>query len=172
LVVASAHVVSLRLHKGELFGARPSPAPSLSSATSNPLSVSPLVRIHQLVDVIPYWPEWIVMSFTALLYFVLTFGWNFDDNCPKGYIGIPCGISVFLLTPLSRAGPGGLANNMSHIHCTGGAAAYIDRWLLGEKHLYPYFTGNSLYDPVGQFGLRHDPEGVLGLSFPPFPRTH
>ncbi|XP_054166903.1 heparan-alpha-glucosaminide N-acetyltransferase-like [Oppia nitens] len=126
LVVGSSHVLSLLVHKGELFGA---------------------LRIHQLVDIIPFWPEWIVMSLMAVLHFALTFGWQFSPICPQGYIG-----------------PGGLYDNMTHVHCTGGVAAYIDKWVLGDKHIYGHFTGDRLYDPNHEFSLRHDPEGILGTT--------
>ena len=62
-------------------------------------------------------------------------------------------------------GPGGLYDNASHVQCTGGAAARIDRWLLGEDHIYKWFTAAKMYDPNGEFHLRHDPEGVLGEFF-------
>ena len=39
-------------------------------------------------------------------------------------------------------GPGGLADNGKYMNtdCIGGAAGYIDRWLLGEDHIYGYPT--------------------------------
>lgn len=33
-------------------------------------------------------------------------------------------------------GPGGIGDMGLYANCTGGAAGYIDRWLLGEKHIY------------------------------------
>ncbi len=107
------------------------------------------------------------MFVMSALYFGLTFGWTFDPNCPKGYVGN----YKMILFPIFRSkiklfyyflGPGGLYNNASHIYCTGGAAATIDRWLLGEKHIYQNFTAAKMYDPYGAFHLRHNPQGVLG----------
>lgn len=47
---------------------------------------------------------------------------------------------VKLLSPccLDRGylGPGGIGDMGLYPNCTGGAAGYIDRWLLGEKHIY------------------------------------
>lgn len=83
----------------------------------------------------------------SLIYFLVTFAWKFDPDCPRGYLG-----------------PGGLYNNAEHPHCTGGAANKLDKLVLGEKHLYQWFTASKLYDPNGMYGLTHDPEGILGLT--------
>jgi len=42
--------------------------------------------------------------------------------------------------PTGYTGPGGLSENGEHYHCIGGAAGYIDRKLLGEKHIYNWPT--------------------------------
>ena len=52
------------------------------------LNVTLLARIAYLNDIIPYWPDWILAFVMLLLYFFLTFVWKFDDNCPRGYLGI------------------------------------------------------------------------------------
>lgn len=41
-------------------------------------------------------------------------------------------------TVLNRGylGPGGIGDMGLYPNCTGGAAGFIDRWLLGEKHMY------------------------------------
>lgn len=38
-------------------------------------------------DIVPYWPDWILAFVMLILYFVLTFAWQFDPDCPKGYLG-------------------------------------------------------------------------------------
>ena len=48
--------------------------------------------------------------------------------------------------------------NGSYVDCTGGAAALIDRNLLGINHVYQSPTCKHIYD--GPFP--HDPEGLLG----------
>lgn len=42
--------------------------------------------------------------------------------------------------PLPRGylGPGGIGDLGKHPNCTGGAAGYIDRVLLGDSHLYQH----------------------------------
>lgn len=42
----------------------------------------------------------------------------------------------FNLTYRGYLGPGGLENCSKHFNCTGGAAGYIDRKVLGEKHIF------------------------------------
>lgn len=100
-----------------------------------------------LSDVIPYWPDWILASAMLIIHFSLTFGWQFDPNCPRGYIG-----------------PGGLYDNVTHVHCVGGAANKLDRLIFTRKHLYGAFTGRELYDPQEKMDLAHDPEGLLGVT--------
>eukprot|EP00063_Salmo_salar_P090588 XP_014065423.1 PREDICTED: heparan-alpha-glucosaminide N-acetyltransferase-like [Salmo salar] len=43
-------------------------------------------------------------------------------------------------------------------NCTGGAAGYVDRWLLGENHIYQTPSSRVIYKSHMPF----DPEGVLG----------
>ncbi len=47
----------------------------------------------------------------------------------------------FVIISRGYLGPGGIGDNFSYPTCTGGAAAVIDRWILGEKHMYGSFTG-------------------------------
>lgn len=135
-VVASLHVLSLKLHKGDFFG---------------PFRHS---LLHPLLDIIPFWPEWIAMIFFSLLYFSLTFWWRFDQHCPRGYVG-----------------PGGFSDDAQHAHCIGGAAFAIDKWFFGANHIYKGFSGKQIFDPRhtygkanGFFGIHHDPEGMLGAT--------
>lgn len=54
-------------------------------------------------------------------------------------------------------GPGGYHDDGKYFNCTGGAAGYIDRLILGTKHLYQYPTIKHIYE-----SLPFDPEGLLG----------
>lgn len=55
-------------------------------------------------------------------------------------------------------GPAGLHMNSAYpAECIGGAAGYIDRWLLSLDHIYKYPTARTVYQS-GPF----DPEGILG----------
>lgn len=62
-------------------------------------------------------------------------------GCPKGYLG-----------------PGGLYNKSSNVNCTGGAAGYIDRLVIGENHMY-FGTPKPIYQ-----SLAFDPEGKMSKN--------
>jgi len=47
---------------------------------------------------------------------------------------------LFSSTFRGYLGPGGLENDKKYFNCTGGSAGYIDRLLLGPKHLYGFPT--------------------------------
>ncbi|XP_042148457.1 heparan-alpha-glucosaminide N-acetyltransferase isoform X2 [Ixodes scapularis] len=91
-------------------------------------------------DILLYWPEWLVMLALLAVHLALTFFFNVPD-CGRGYLG-----------------PGGLHLNGSHFNCTGGAAGYIDRTLLGGSHIYQAATPRLLYKSHQPY----DPEGILG----------
>ncbi|GAB1301766.1 Heparan-alpha-glucosaminide N-acetyltransferase [Apodemus speciosus] len=55
-------------------------------------------------------------------------------------------------------GPGGIGDLGKYPHCTGGAAGYIDRLLLGDNHLYQHPSSTVLYHTE----VAYDPEGILG----------
>ena len=55
-------------------------------------------------------------------------------------------------------GPGGIHNNSKHANCTGGAAGYIDRLLIGEQHLRWLRNVHVVYRTSVVF----DPESSLG----------
>ena len=58
-------------------------------------------------------------------------------------------------------GPGGLhMDNLYNSSCVGGAAGYIDRWILGINHIYSNPTPKPIYGS-GPF----DPEGILGMVY-------
>jgi predicted acyltransferase len=61
-------------------------------------------------------------------------------GCPTGYLG-----------------PGGIGDQSAYCNCTGGAAAQVDRVLLGETHIYQQPTCHLMY-----FCGPYDPEGILG----------
>ena len=86
-----------------------------------------------------------ILTHTGFLgiYLYYTFAFNYDEGCPRGY-----------------QGPGGLERRGQFFNCTGGAANYIDRLILGEKHLYQWSTSKTIFKHT----LNHDPEGILGLT--------
>ena len=52
--------------------------------------------------------------------------------------GVTASKNVFILFSYTSGylGPGGLHDNGDHWNCTGGAAGAIDRFVLGESHMY------------------------------------
>ncbi|XP_068924465.1 heparan-alpha-glucosaminide N-acetyltransferase-like [Petaurus breviceps papuanus] len=93
-----------------------------------------------LVDVALYWQEWLIIIGLEILWLCLTFLLPVP-GCPRGYLG-----------------PGGIGDDGKYFNCTGGAAAYIDKWILGENHLYRFPSCKELYKTTQPF----DPEGILG----------
>ncbi|XP_075466535.1 heparan-alpha-glucosaminide N-acetyltransferase-like isoform X7 [Ascaphus truei] len=91
-------------------------------------------------DIVMYWPEWTIIIALETIWLCLTFLLPVP-GCPKGYLG-----------------PGGIGDYGQYPNCTGGAAGYIDKWLLGAAHIYHYPTCKELYKTTQPF----DPEGVLG----------
>ena len=51
-------------------------------------------------------------------------------------------------------------DNQYNASCVGGAAGYIDRWVLGVNHIYSNPTSKSVYGSAA-----YDPEGILGKYF-------
>ncbi|XP_050982366.1 heparan-alpha-glucosaminide N-acetyltransferase [Labeo rohita] len=101
------------------------------------------LRIHYwwtlIQDLVLYWPEWIFIVLLETIWLCLTF-YLPVPNCPTGYLGA-----------------GGIGDDGLYPNCTGGAAAYIDRWLFGDK-IFWHPTCKVLYHTTEPF----DPEGVLG----------
>uniref|UniRef100_A0A803V161 Heparan-alpha-glucosaminide N-acetyltransferase n=1 Tax=Ficedula albicollis TaxID=59894 RepID=A0A803V161_FICAL len=93
-----------------------------------------------LQDILPYWPQWIFILVLEAIWLCLTFLLPVPD-CPRGYLG-----------------PGGIGDFGKYPNCTGGAAGYIDRLLLGEKHMYQHPSSGVTY----QSTMPYDPEGILG----------
>ncbi|KFR10450.1 Heparan-alpha-glucosaminide N-acetyltransferase, partial [Opisthocomus hoazin] len=93
-----------------------------------------------LQDILPYWPQWIFILMLEVIWLCLTFLLPVP-GCPRGYLG-----------------PGGIGDFGNYPNCTGGAAGYIDRLLLGEKHIYQHPSSSVIY----QTTMPYDPEGILG----------
>ncbi|XP_064918533.1 heparan-alpha-glucosaminide N-acetyltransferase isoform X2 [Columba livia] len=93
-----------------------------------------------LRDILPYWPQWVFVLMLEVLWLCLTFLLPVP-GCPRGYLG-----------------PGGIGDFGNYANCTGGAAGYIDRLLLGDKHIYQHPSSNVIY----QTTMPYDPEGILG----------
>ncbi|UXI23125.1 Sars1 allergen [Sarcoptes scabiei] len=92
------------------------------------------------------WPQYALASIMLFIYLYFTLFWQFDQNCPIGYMG-----------------PGGLYDNISYPFCIGGAAHKIDEIIFTKNHCYRNNFGGVLYDQ-GLFNLWHDPEGLLGTT--------
>ncbi|XP_007894737.1 heparan-alpha-glucosaminide N-acetyltransferase [Callorhinchus milii] len=92
-------------------------------------------------DILIYWPQWILIVLLETVWLCLTFLFPVPD-CPRGYLG-----------------PGGIGHFGQFANCTGGAAGYIDRIILGESHIYQHPSCTTLYHTT----LPYDPEGLLGL---------
>ncbi|KAE8591306.1 hypothetical protein XENTR_v10018392 [Xenopus tropicalis] len=91
-------------------------------------------------DIVLYWPEWIFIIALETISLCLTFLLPVP-GCPTGYLG-----------------PGGIGHYGKYPNCTGGAAGYIDKWILGAEHIYQNPTCKELYKTTQPF----DPEGILG----------
>ncbi|KAM5278612.1 heparan-alpha-glucosaminide N-acetyltransferase isoform 4-T4 [Hipposideros larvatus] len=97
-------------------------------------------RCSSLQDVISSWPQWLFILMLESIWLVLTFFLPVP-GCPTGYLG-----------------PGGIGDLGKYPNCTGGAAGYIDRLLLGDDHLYQHPSSTVLYHTT----VAYDPEGILG----------
>ncbi|XP_029354860.1 heparan-alpha-glucosaminide N-acetyltransferase isoform X2 [Echeneis naucrates] len=93
-----------------------------------------------VIDILLSWPAWLCVLLLEILWLYLTFQLPVPD-CPTGYLG-----------------PGGIGDMGLYPNCTGGAAGFIDRWLLGENHIYQTPSSRVIYATHVPF----DPEGVLG----------
>ncbi|KAI5733432.1 hypothetical protein M8J76_011898 [Diaphorina citri] len=97
--------------------------------------------LYHARDLIESWPQWLFTLLTAALHTGVTLYMPIP-GCPTGYVG-----------------PGGKGDHGAHVNCTGGAAALIDRLVLGEEHMYQRPSCKEVYDTVVPF----DPEGLLGV---------
>ncbi|GLD66406.1 heparan-alpha-glucosaminide N-acetyltransferase-like protein [Lates japonicus] len=92
------------------------------------------------IDILLYWPAWLCVLLLEIIWLCLTFQLPVP-GCPTGYLG-----------------PGGIGDMGLYANCTGGAAGFIDRWLLGENHIYQTPSSRVIYATH----MPYDPEGVLG----------
>eukprot|EP01116_Phalansterium_solitarium_P005045 TRINITY_DN1632_c0_g2_i2.p1 TRINITY_DN1632_c0_g2~~TRINITY_DN1632_c0_g2_i2.p1 ORF type:complete len:591 (-),score=-20.79 TRINITY_DN1632_c0_g2_i2:219-1991(-) len=90
-------------------------------------------------DIGPFWLQWLVVMTILFAWLMLTFVYNVP-GCGAGYLG-----------------PGGIGDGGKYQNCTGGAAGYIDKMVLGPNHSYQSPTCKALYLTEG-----YDPEGILG----------
>uniref|UniRef100_A0A8C6CGD2 Heparan-alpha-glucosaminide N-acetyltransferase n=1 Tax=Moschus moschiferus TaxID=68415 RepID=A0A8C6CGD2_MOSMO len=93
-----------------------------------------------LLDVTASWPQWLIVLILEGVWLALTFFLPVP-GCPTGYLG-----------------PGGIGDGGRFWNCTGGAAGYVDRLLLGDQHLYQHPSSAVLYHTE----VAYDPEGILG----------
>jgi heparan-alpha-glucosaminide N-acetyltransferase len=92
------------------------------------------------MEILLYPIQWLIVAFLVLVWLLVTFLLPVD-GCPTGYLG-----------------PGGLNANGQYFNCTGGAAGFIDRIVLGANHIYADPTCKEIY----QTTIPYDPEGLLG----------
>ncbi|XP_058835834.1 heparan-alpha-glucosaminide N-acetyltransferase [Topomyia yanbarensis] len=90
-------------------------------------------------DILRLWKHWLIVGTLVLIYLLVIFLVP-APGCPSGYFG-----------------PGGKHLMGIYPNCTGGITGYIDRILLGDKHLYQHPTARYMYD-----ALSFDPEGPFG----------
>ncbi|XP_054421905.1 heparan-alpha-glucosaminide N-acetyltransferase [Pteronotus mesoamericanus] len=93
-----------------------------------------------LQDITSSWPQWLFILMLESIWLALTFFLPVP-GCPTGYLG-----------------PGGIGDLGKYPNCTGGAAGYIDRLLLGEDHIYQHPSSTVVYHTR----VAYDPEGILG----------
>ncbi|XP_054999712.1 heparan-alpha-glucosaminide N-acetyltransferase [Sorex araneus] len=86
------------------------------------------------------WPQWMIVLMLENMWLGVTLLLPVP-GCPAGYLG-----------------PGGIGDWGKYPNCTGGAAGYIDRLVLGDDHLYQHPSPAALYHTE----VPYDPEGILG----------
>lgn len=96
-------------------------------------------RLAAVRDIVKHLWEWLIITAIAFVWLMITFFLDVP-GCGRGYIG-----------------PGGTGDYGEFPLCTGGAAGYIDRIILGESHIYKFPTCQDVYH-TGPY----DPEGILG----------
>ncbi|KAL3877243.1 hypothetical protein ACJMK2_034976 [Sinanodonta woodiana] len=108
---------------------------------ARPIDSSQYKWFSPVRDLVDYWAEWIINLGFVVTHILITLLLEVPGGC-TGYLG-----------------PGGLADHGTMVNCTGGAAAYIDRQIFGEDHIYQTPTCKEIY----QTTVPHDPEGLLGI---------
>lgn len=70
--------------------------------------------------------------------------WSCDKKKKKKSVpvlgNLTAAINIVRFPHRGYLGPGGIGDDGKYPNCTGGAAGYIDKWLLGEDHVYHYPT--------------------------------
>lgn len=112
----------------------------LSFAKPVPDSCALEGHCSSLRDLVSSWPQWLFILTLESIWLGVTFFLPVP-GCPVGYLG-----------------PGGIGDGGKYPNCTGGAAGYIDRLLLGDEHLYQHPSSAVLYHTE----VTYDPEGILG----------
>lgn len=105
------------------------------------INAQSLCRVPLLSKIVSSIFELLVAVNCILIYIYASFYFEYDSACPLGYLG-----------------PGGLTEAGAHFNCTGGAAGWIDRELLGKNHLYNDPDLKTIFGAE----LTLDPEGILG----------
>lgn len=113
----------------------------IETALSEWINAQGLCRVPWLSHIFGSLLELLIAVNCIALYIYATFYFTYDTACPVGYLG-----------------PGGQTDNGAYFNCTGGAAGWIDRELLGTNHLY----NNRGLEKVFGARLTLDPEGLLG----------
>lgn len=114
---------------------------SLHTVLTEPITTLPDEKWKKMLyDVILMIPHWIVALCLTIIYFIVTFAVAVP-GCPRGYLG-----------------PGGVHKMGAYNHCIGGATGYLDRMILGERHLYQHPRAGGVYGET----LPFDPEGLVG----------
>lgn len=103
-----------------------------------------LTRIPALPAFLGVMLETLTALYNLSIYIWVTFYLNYDSNCPIGYTG-----------------PGGHTEGSRYANCTGGAAAWLDRTVLGDSHIYQDRNLRKIF----KANRTHDPEGLLGNLF-------
>lgn len=62
----------------------------------------------------------------------------FKPCCMASHCSAVLSFKCAFYFPSGYLGPGGIGDLGKYPHCTGGAAGYIDRLLLGDSHLYQH----------------------------------
>ncbi|MPC43708.1 Heparan-alpha-glucosaminide N-acetyltransferase [Portunus trituberculatus] len=106
----------------------------------NPQESPEYVWYWKIRDIVRSSPQWVFTLVLLIIHATLTFGLPVP-GCPMGYLG-----------------PGGLHEWGMNRGCTGGAAGYIDRVVVGRSHVYSHPTCVTIYAS----NTPYDPEGLLG----------
>uniref|UniRef100_T1J3J0 DUF5009 domain-containing protein n=1 Tax=Strigamia maritima TaxID=126957 RepID=T1J3J0_STRMM len=98
-------------------------------------------RFLNFFDFGTHWPYYLIIFIAVAIHNAILFGLHVP-GCGRGYLG-----------------PGGLHMYSQYKNCTGGAAGYIDRMIIGEIRIpYPlpfswHYGTSTRYDPYGPFQL-------------------